>query len=290
MDNFDRRGDHAMQEGLINRAYELARKKLEEGRVKIADFRSIYGESKIAQDTSYVREMEARFAEKAQEAPPYQIEAQKMGTILEAIMDDQIEMSDWLGPDVYTHPTSKLDDIKHGVDTVLEIEREEGAAFLALGIDVTHSAQFVPEKLKKIKSEIKRGEMATVEYFESETQSIKGVMENLPRVVVCVDKETLLKLVRAWTDRTKKKDMGEHPVQLQIIDEIIMQLETYRDYANNLKHTKLVQKYERQIKIFHGIRDQKKSLYKKLKVGENYRTTDQAYQSLERSLENFYSL
>lgn len=290
MDHFDRGADRAMQEKFISRAYELARTKLEGDRINIQDFQGVYGRQKIEDDKGYVKEMEDRFTKLAKEMPPYQLEAQKMGTILEAIIDDQIEMSDWLGPNVYTHPASRLDDIKHGVDTVLEIEREEGAAFLALGIDVTHSAQSVPEKLKKIKREIELGEMATIEYFESETQDIRGRMDNIPRVVVCADKETLLNLARSWMDGTMKKEMGEHPVQLQIIDEIIMQLETYCAYASSLGKTKLVQKYERQIKIFHGIRDQKKSLYNEMDPEDNYRTKDTTYQSLKRSLGSFDSL
>ena len=153
---FERRGidtRRAEQMDIYNKAYERAQAVLEKERIDPEKFRD-YDKDMIARDKEYVLKREAQFKMRA---TPESQKTKKIATVLEAIIHEQTELSDWLGPDASTVSTSRYDDIANGTDTIVRFQREDEAdAHLGLAIDVTFSPD-IREKLDGVKEDIKHG-------------------------------------------------------------------------------------------------------------------------------------
>src|SRR3989344_6211954 len=106
----------------ITGIYEKATKEIEIDRINPDDFIDLYDTEK---DKKYVAEMEQKFAKNSS---PDKQESLKLATIFEAIVHQHAELSDWLGPNASTIKTSKYDDIKNGVDSIVEIKEGEKSA------------------------------------------------------------------------------------------------------------------------------------------------------------------
>ena len=97
-------------------AYRRAEKALAVDRIKETDFEDLYGEENVRKDLAEIERLEAKF-----ETLP-----SKASVILEAIIHEQSELNDWLGPEAHTLKTARYDDIKHGVDEVVEFTDKPG--------------------------------------------------------------------------------------------------------------------------------------------------------------------
>lgn len=198
------------------------------------DFRGIpsYKDEDIERDIEYVREMEHRFDE---ESTTEKKEQKKFAKILEAMLNELIELYDWMGPDATTITTSDFDDIKNGVDMVAEFQNKEerSASHLALAVDVTFASD-IGKKIERIQREIERGEMAHVRYFESEFLGERGELPKLPRVVIGADMDTIKSLGVLWLAEDKKA-LAAHEMQKVILEEVRIQLESFAEYAREKK-------------------------------------------------------
>jgi hypothetical protein len=54
----------------------------------------------------------------------------------------------------------------------------------------------------------------------------------------------------------KNRDLAAHPIQLQILDEISLQLDTFAKYAHKIGRADVAAIYERQLRIIDAIRQQ----------------------------------
>ncbi len=279
------------EEMLIERALERAASGRGQEQINMRDFIEDYGENPVAADEVYVRDMEARFARSEN---PAQREAKKLADVLEAILTEQIELSDWLGEDVTTRKTTKFDDIKNGVDLVAEIEREQAIAHLALALDVTYATS-ISDKFRRIQDEIDRGELTTIKYFESSSgrgPKFRGRLSKVPRVILGVNRKTVLHLAELWITN-KKKDLAEHPAQVEILEEIALQLNAFREYAQGLENTAVAEEltaiYDQQIAIVKSIlsSDRVKKLRENIDSDSAYRETDETYQAIRAGVASF---
>ncbi len=233
----------------IDQAYITAEKTLARERIPLGDFKDLYGEENIVQDEKYVAEMERKF--RVQEDPS-RAHTEKLATIFECVLHEQAELNEWLGPNVTTIKTSRFDDVKNGVDSVAELrETESSASYLALAIDATFSSD-TQKKFDRIKEELVQGKLATVKYFISDHMNIRGELGQIPRVVIGADVATVKELSELWLERENKK-LAIHPIQFQILEEIIMQLETFGAYAAKLKKHNITAVYEKSAKLFREI-------------------------------------
>lgn len=211
----------------------------------------------VGVDKQYVAEMEKKFTN--DEARDTETEAlfRKMAKVLEAIIFEQIEQSNWLGDTATTIQASRYDDIKHGVDTIVEFEEEDGrnASHLALAIDVTTSNE-LRRKFDRILGEIKSGTLTEIKYFLSESMGIRGRKFNVPRVVIGADKKTLFDLMDKWLEKDNKA-LAEHVIQAVIIEEILEQLKAFRIAAEHAKQDGVIAVYDKTIKIVENIKDEK---------------------------------
>ncbi|MEK7630021.1 MAG: hypothetical protein AAB432_01385 [Patescibacteria group bacterium] len=262
----------------IDRAFAKAKKILAKETIRLDGFigETGYFEDEVKADKGYVAEMEKKF-EKINS--PEQEELNKLATIFEAVIHEHAELSNWFGPDAFTIKTSRFDDIKNGVDTVVEFEETETTPeYLALAIDVTFSAE-TTEKFERIKKEIKNGELTEVKYFRSEHTEPKK-LKKIPRVVIGAEAKTVKELGDLWLEG-ENKALGKHWIQFQILDEIIAQLKGFGDYARLIGKEEEARIYDRELNLAKKIYKQKFSEVK------DSLDRDSVFYSLDSHARNF---
>ena len=170
---------------------------------------------------------------------------QKIAHAFEGVML-QADSNEWLGPGVEIIIPSRYDDVVNGIDGIAEFHDEGYFSHLALGMDVT-SSERIEKKLARVKSEIEKGELAKIRYFESESMHFKGEKKNIPRVIVGADRQTVYDLTLLWSEG-KMAELSQHHMQIQMLSEIHHQLEAYTAYARTdgeaTQREKLVHIYE----------------------------------------------
>ena len=259
------------------KAYKKAERVIKDNEVQINDFRKLYGDDNIDRDEKYVAEMEEEFKKGSS------LESKKineLATVLEAIIFEQSEQNEWLGSDAQTIKTSRYDDIKNGVDMIVEfIQEDESAAHLGMAIDATFNSD-TEAKFKRIKAEIDEGKLAEVKYFESDNIHFKGKLKMLPRIVVGADFKTVSELSELWLEGNNKA-LAEHQIQFQVLEEIIMQLRAFKTYAEGAGQQKITGVYKRALNIILPVYREKA---KKMK---DNRERDSVFLDIEKNLEMF---
>lgn len=224
----------------MGKAYQRANEVLDADRI---DPEVLEGCDKemVARDMQYVRDRQARFKI---ESRPKAEEDKKMATILEAIVHEQVELNDWLGPNAETISASHFDDIANGVDTIVQFQREgEHDAHLGLAIDVTFSTD-IRDKFNRIMEDIERGRLTEIKYFaspnpEKPDEYVYNGGLKVPRVVIGIERQTVEKLADLWMKKNKK-ELGTHVVQRVIAKEILDQLALFEQYARSRNNPKSI--------------------------------------------------
>ncbi len=262
----------------IERAYHKAEKILLSEAISPEDFSEFYSPEEIAADMAYVKRMEGKFSESGERSEPEEKELHQLATTFEAIFYEQGELSNWLGEEATTIRCSRYDDIANGVDGIVRLGAEEDIAHLGLIIDVT-TAENLDEKFFRIKNEIKSGELAHVKYFKPEESSLPG-LPHIPRVVIGAGRDTIKELSNLWMNGENRK-LGEHPVQLRIIKEIVSQIKTFNDYAAEIGREELCDNFQRILGFLEPILAEKKRSIK------DTREYDPVFSAIQMQLERF---
>ena len=244
-------------------------------------FTDKYSPEKIANDKKYVRERKQQFQEQESEST-------KKAQILEVIMAEQIELSDWFGSDTLTIIPAEYDDLHHGIDMLVEFTQEPEESgdleYLVLGVDVTSSAYNLDKKLAIIKDGIQKETLAQMTYFDSErNKKAKGLKFNIPKVVIGIERKAIQELSELWLEvhqakinsndqslspesrksqkeraRSALRALAEHRVRYLILEEIKLQLETYLSFARKLDKTNVITQLELILAIVDSLLEQKK--------------------------------
>ena len=149
---------------LVEKGFEKAQALITRDAIDPKRFINLYGKENVERDLRYVADNEEAWnAARAKESPET-IEKMKRATVLEAILHEHGELSEWFGGKVTMIKTSRFDDINRGVDSIAEFEGKDGYSFLAMAIDATAS-QHVGGKIAHIAAKIKGGHLASVKYF-----------------------------------------------------------------------------------------------------------------------------
>jgi len=271
------RAENAMLHNLtMDQAYRKAERDLRRSAIDPETFRDLY-HSGVDADMAYVKEMEAKFE---QAATPETREAQHLATVFEAIIHENAELSDWLGPNAETFKTSRYDDIKNGVDTIVEFQEENAAAsHLGLSIDVTFAAD-TGKKFDRIYNELKRGELPKIKYFRSDAMGFRGELSDAPRVVIGAESKTIKQLAELWLEG-QKKELGSHPIQFQILAEILTQLETFESFARKNGNDPIADVLAQRARTVKKILDEKQVV-----LEDNF-DRDSVFYEMERNLARF---
>jgi hypothetical protein len=260
---FSRKIDNKIDKGrLIESAHLKAKSLIEKYSIKEEGFRDIYSDDVIDNDLTEVARIERLVS---QEKDENVAENNKLSEIFNAIILEQFEKSDWMGPNAFTIGTSKYDRFRTGIGNVTEFHEERGISYLAMAVRVTFSPN-LEKKLLKIKDDIKDGELSKIKYFESDLH--RGELKKVPNVIVGCDKEMLLEVVELWV-QNKNKALGEHPLQFLILDQAKKEINYFRDEALSHGKHELVEIYESVLNNIDGILKGKNDLRKKLENPEN---------------------
>ncbi len=220
------------------------------------DFSNLYGADSIKDDLRYVRNRHEDFRDSDRVAVTEDLtrgDIRKLAERVEYEVIRGINAGHWF-EGMGAHKTSEYDDIKNGVDIVLETLEGNSYGHLGLGVDVTFSKD-VLAKFRRIKDEIdaydgKDNRLAVVKYFSSENTGVRGELHSMARAVVAVD----LPMLR---DMTRLKDadaLHDHISKHVTILEIVEQLTTFIEYANE-KNPAAAKHLQRSLDFVRSIAD-----------------------------------
>ncbi len=230
------------------------------------DFVDPYTEAGVAADKLMVSQYEEAFAAALAELPPEKrerkIEAQEMARIFEGIM---INQKSWFGMNADIFPTSRFDDIKHGVDAIIQHKIGDAYSHNGVAIDVTFAGpKPVFKKLEKRIDQVRKGHLSTVKYFHSPEAGIRGQLSEIPAVVVGASGDTMQELVNLFASHEDGK-LSSHPVQFQILDQIKTQCDFFIELAekeNVPNKEKIIAAYQKLGRQVDSVLKQKNLVYK----------------------------
>lgn len=205
------------------------------------DFKDHYGAEVVQQDLNHIAHIKESFVED---------ENKRAAEVLEAILYEHTELSDWLGPNAKTIRPSEYDDIVNGIDLIVEFESEDATQHLALGVDITFGSISMTKKFDRIHREIEEDDLARIKYFES--HGFKGSLKQLPRVVIGVEKETVIELASLWM-RHKNRELGTHKTKDIVVEEIKEQLKTFLAFARAHKKENAVKSYAQAFRLLNKL-------------------------------------
>ncbi len=241
--------------------------------IDIGKFSDLYGEETITKDQELVERREKEFSRKDGEDPESRNWTRR-GELFEAIVNNQIEDSNWLGESASVIVPSRYDDIENGADSIVEFQKGTGRSHLALAIDITKSAKQLDKKFGAIKHSIEGGYLSRVKYFSS--HNFRGELRQIPRVVIGADQKTMqevAELLLRFKTRQKHPSVGKagefketraalqnHPLKFILFQEIASQLNTFESYARS--HGKggveIANKYHEAIEILSHVLEEDK--------------------------------
>ncbi len=294
------------------KAFDLLKTKYEKAAIDMANFEKVagYGKERVKRDQERVRRKKGEIQE-------FGTEPTRKAQLLEALLTEQIELSNWFGENTYTIIPAEFDDLFHGIDLALEIEDEDGIKHLALGIDVTSSSASVRKKLKIIKDHIANGTLTAMEYFHSEDHNpdFYGTMNNIPQVVIGTNGKTIRELGELWMSayglaklrRDSKQDplspeaeehqkrsakeakqkLADHRVQILMLEEIKMQLIAFQKFALKMSRAPIAVKMMEVLDLINSILSLKETPSTD-DVFQNQE--DFVFQSLTEALDDFDNL
>jgi hypothetical protein len=202
------------------RALELLRNK--EYSIQTEDFIDLYGQHTVLTDRLRVRELKAKFD---------QTPTTKAAHVLEALMIEQSELSNWLGDSVTVLKSTEYDDYINGVDMIAEwMEGGQESQVLALAVDVTSGTDAIRKKMERIRREIDSGSLGTIKYFATSDGTFRGQRLLVPRVVIGASHETIKDAARLW-NANEKKSLGNHTIQHSVLSQVDQQLSLMQRYA-----------------------------------------------------------
>lgn len=207
-------------EGAYRKAGELAEREA----IKPESFlheESPYSQGAVSDDLGYVSERKSRFA--GTESQEYHL-----AKALEGALYDRVNRDRWFGDHARMIMPSEYDDLKNGVDGIVEFETPAGAtSHLGLAFDVTYSGN-PSQKFDIIREQIDGGRLGFVKYFRSGSGKYEGVLRHLPRAVVHVSQGDAGRIVRDWHEGLPSEG-GDH--RRLILYQLYLQLERFTAYA-----------------------------------------------------------
>jgi hypothetical protein len=219
-------------------AHVRAKEALIDYEIKPEMFVGFYDAAMLQRDVEEVARLEGLFEQNSSKI---------YADILEAIACEHGELSDWFGPKSQVIKTARFDDYKNRIDMIVETETDNRQfSHMALGIDVTFGTSSIAKKLESIKRSIDSGELGQVKYFHSDRQNITGRLSKIPQVVAGIEIDRVRELGLSWMNR-RNAELAVHPVQMLILTEAALQLETFAAYAKQRGNTEIASILEREL-------------------------------------------
>ena len=231
---------------------------------------------------------------KARERTPEDKAKRMRGQLFEALVNTQIEESDWLGENAHVVVPSHIDDLINKIDSIVEFDQNPGRSHLALAFDITKSKRDVEEKFDDVRTSIDEDTLSTVKYFKS--TGIEGRLTDVPRVIVGADQKTVAEAIDLLLRFKKhpsaqdmpgiRRRMENNPLQFQFLFEVKIQLEAFQKYARRYGKTKSADRYAEILAIIDAIIETKTKGKNKLRILSEIRN-DEIFQMVVRETKSF---
>lgn len=264
-ESFGEINDYVLHERAAKRAEEVYDKKMIGRRMKdfigTGPYTAEYIAEKEVKVNKAEQDFELDFDGKTAEIREKLEMAKKLADCLEGIV---LNVKTWFGPTSKIYPTTRHDDYFNHVDLVAE--RMSGGVLNHHGfaLDVTYAGyDIISKKVKRIADGLKNGQLGKVEFFKSDDGRFKGELGEIPLVVVGADGNTMRGLVNMFAEGEDQK-IENHPVQFQIIDQVLMQCKYFINLAEQINNTgiadRVVNAYQTLKKDFEMIKSLKQKL------------------------------
>lgn len=151
----------------------------------------------------------------------------KQGEIFEHIISENIELHNWLGDNAFTFKTVEYDDRTKHTDLIVEWVPDKGGEAIKLAIDCTVAELQgnLRKKVEYIVDELEGGEMTNIDYFESQVDDFVGSIEDIPRIILAINKDKLETLCKKFIDlNNSDSDWQTNYLQIFFLEEIKLQL------------------------------------------------------------------
>ncbi len=227
--------------GVLNtreKAFEKAMQRRNEYTPKLEEFFNVPGfyHEKIENDIRFTTRKKGTF-----DTARYTVEQAKRAGVLEVILAENIELSNWLGERVETVFASEYDDLANGVDFAIMLAGLQESAPRYLAVDVTFSQQQVVSKLRKIKEKIDSGDLTRIEYCQ-DSEGEKYSPGQVPQCILLFDETETDHLTRLWVEK-RKRELEHHPFQFALVEQLGCQLLMFEQYAKRIGNTELEKKF-----------------------------------------------
>lgn len=270
----------------LERMHQKALDILENSRIHEEDFidpKGPYSPGSVERDIQHVAKKEQEFKDLETDISK---ENKRYADILEAIILEHGELSEWFGENAFTHKTSKFDDYENGVDALIEFREKDSkaASYVGLGVDITFGAD-TGKKFERIKKQIDGGKLARVKYFHSDYTNFHGQLSKLPEVIIGADKRTLRDLADKWINK-EQKELANHKIQMMILKQMAGQLRTFAEYASSVGQEEAASIYDDRYRVIQSIIQSKYELNRNLGTDLN---NDQVHYGIMSILEEWQS-
>ena len=261
-------------ETLLEEMHTKAEAVILKNKINAEEFRDLYGDV-VDKDIAKAEKLKEKFGSGLDKNSR---ECKKYAEIMEAIFVDLVDKAEWMGKGTKAMNTADYDDFENGIDAIAEMTQEGGfKKHLGLAMDATF-ANNLNGKFNGIKGEIVRGEMAKVKYFKS--GNFKGQLSEVPHVIIGVSLGTIKELGEMWV-KGDTEGLKNHPVQYQVLEEIIIQLETFEKYAEKYDKPELAQVYRDNHTTLREIKAEKE----KIQADSGWR--DRSFYNIKDEMDKF---
>jgi len=220
-------------ERLNKGAYEVAHQKLERKKINPRDFTGVYSKESLDDDAEYVARRKKQFEQDATMKSLDGVQNEKIRRateVAEYVFTEGVERG-WF-PNCKVIKTADFDDIKNGVDCIIERQSEQGASsHLGIAIDIT-CAREMDDKFSKIKKILDEDSLPEIKYFKS--GNFTGRLSNLPKVVAAMSPTAVERITK---EINAENDIKNHTIRLILLLQFDMQLSRMHKYvAQNKPH------------------------------------------------------
>lgn len=224
--NLERNKDFSLEQELF---LDNEFKKMNNDALLEEDFRGKIDDSIIDRCLLEIEEYEKRFAQKnkiqelkgkVENRNDRSPEHHKVSGYLEALFYNKLGGENGWIPGATVWKASRYDDIK-GTDFIVENKRRE----FSLEVDVTFSHKTgLLSKLNELKRMVGTGKLNQPIFYESDSDNKNERI--IPRVVIAVEREKIIKALKLWADGHGDL-LKEHPIMVKTLLEIEAQLEAF---------------------------------------------------------------
>ena len=145
--------------------------------------------------------------------------------------------AEWYGKNLRVSPANKFNDIKRGVDKVLEVSRiTTEDQYLGLGIDVTYNglmSEKYRDKFERLLETIRLGQKTKLKYFKNQKGELMSEFV-VPKIVLHFDGNDVKELahfVKHLDEPGVKETFANSQMKISVLNQVLVQCQLLADFA-----------------------------------------------------------